>query len=195
AVERVGVRDRAQPQLQGVDAGSCAPLAERTASASAAGSRWRVLPHEIVFSVFLLITWARLVAGGAALTAAGLSFFLFLVASVVVVAWGQARPNPLRWRLRLLFYPALMGASFYMLTPAMAQLNVPRVDGLLNSWDLALLGTNLSVACQSFLAPWLTDVMMAGYLFYFIYLIGGPATYCIRDLPRFRLLFVGMFCI
>lgn len=154
-----------------------------------------VLPHELVFSAFLLITWIRLAAHGALWSAPGIAFLIFILATAGVIAWAAVNPNPLRWRIRLLFYPVLMGASFYMLTPAMALLNVPKADALLNGWDTALLGTNLSVAWQPFISPWLTDVMMAAYLFYFIYLIGGPATYCVRDLPKFRLLFVGMFSV
>jgi membrane-associated phospholipid phosphatase len=154
-----------------------------------------VLPHEIIFSAFLLVTWLRLAARGGIAGAPGIAFALFLVGTAAVIAWARKNPSPFRWRIRLLFYPALMGASFYMLTPAMEELHVPAADALLNRWDIALLGTNLSVAWQRFQAPWLTDVMMVAYLFYFIYLVGGPATYCVRDLPRFRLLFVGMFSV
>jgi len=158
-------------------------------------SKSPILPHEIVFSAFLLLTWVRLVASGHFATVPALAFLLFLLATAGVIAWAAANPNGLRWRIRLLFYPALMGASFYMLTPAMALLGVPKVDALLNRWDMALLGRNLSVAGEPFMAPWLTDVMMAAYLFYFIYLVGGPATYCVRNLAKFRLLFVGMFTV
>jgi membrane-associated phospholipid phosphatase len=154
-----------------------------------------ILPHEIVFSTFLLLVWIRLIASGHFATVPAFAFLLFILATVGVIAWAAADPSPFRWRIRLLFYPALMGASFYMLTPAMAQLAVPKVDALLNRWDTALLGRNLSVAWEPFMAPWLTDVMMAAYLFYFIYLVGGPATYCVRNLAQFRLLFVGMFTV
>ena len=154
-----------------------------------------VLPHEIVFSGFLLLTWIRLIASGHGASVPAFAFLAFILLSVITIGWAAATPSPFRWRIRLLFYPALMGASFYTLTPAMAQLKVPSADTLLHGWDTALLGTNLSVAAERITTPWLTDVMMAGYLFYFIYLVGGPATYCVRDLSRFRLLFVGLFSV
>jgi membrane-associated phospholipid phosphatase len=161
----------------------------------APGLRLRILPHEIVFGAFLLITWIRLVAAAGFLTVPALGFLSFLVASGVVIAWAKANPSPLRWRIRLLFYPSVMGLAFYLLTPAMKLLAVPKADALLNGWDTALFGTNLSVAWQGFSPPLFTDLMMAGYLFYFLYLVGGPATYCVRDLPKFRLLMVGLFTV
>ena len=169
----------------------------RAASApvASADAVMRVLPHEIVFSAFLLITWVRLVAKGQLFSVPAMAFLAFILLSAGMIRWAAANPTPTRWRLRLLFYPALMGASFYSLTPVMALLNVPNADALLNSLDVALLGQNLSVVAQRFASPWLTDVMMAGYLFYFVYLIGGPATYCIKDLPRFKLCIVGMFTV
>ncbi|HEU0011664.1 MAG TPA: phosphatase PAP2 family protein [Verrucomicrobiae bacterium] len=165
------------------------------APVASAKAGMKVLPHEVVFTAFLLITWFRLVAKGHLLSIPAMAFLAFILLSAGMIRWSAANPTPTRWRLRLLFYPALMGASFYSLTPAMALMNVPNADALLNSWDVALLGRNLSVVCQRFVSPWLTDLMMAGYLFYFIYLIGGPATYCIKDLPRFKLCIVGMFTV
>jgi membrane-associated phospholipid phosphatase len=168
---------------------------EALAPPASADAGMRVLPHEVVFTAFLLITWVRLVAKGHLLSVPAMAFLAFLLLSAGMIRWAAANPTSTRWRLRLLFYPTLMGASFYSLTPAMTLMNVPNADALLNSWDVALLGQNLSVACQRLGSPWLTDLMMAGYLFYFVYLIGGPATYCIKDLPRFKLCIVGMFVV
>lgn len=36
---------------------------------------------------------------------------------------------------------------------------------------------------------------MAGYLFFFFYLVCGPATYCLQDLNQFRKCIVGLFTI
>jgi membrane-associated phospholipid phosphatase len=157
--------------------------------------RFALLPHEIVFNAFLGITWIRLVLAGGALSLPGLAFLAYFVTSFAVIAWARANPTPLRWRIRLLFYPSIMGLAFMLLRSAMALIGTPKVDALLNGWDIALLGANLSVAWQGFYPPLLTDAMMAGYLFYFIYLVGGPATYCVRDLPKFRLLMVGLFTV
>ena len=185
-----GTERRASVRREGL---VCDSQAEQEISVPAL--RLSVLPHEIVFGTFLLVTWLRLVAAGGFITMPALAFLSFLVGSAMVIAWAKANPSPLRWRIRLLYYPAVMGLAFYMLTPAMKILNLPKADALLNGWDTALFGMNLSVAWQGFSPPLLTDLMMAGYLFYFLYLVGGPATYCVRDLPKFRLLIVGLFTV
>ena len=155
----------------------------------------KVLPHEVVFTGFLFITWVRLVANGAAVTLPAVVFLILIVGGASVIAWAHRHPTPARWRIRLLYYPSIMALAFYYLAPAMALLETPGADVLLNGWDIALLGGNLSAACQSIATPWLTDVMMGAYLFYFIYLVWGIATYCIGDLPRFRLCMVGLFTV
>jgi hypothetical protein len=162
---------------------------------ASAETRLAVLPHEVVFTGFLIITWVRLVAKGQLMNVPTMVLLAFVFLSTGIIGWAATNPTPTRWRLRLLFYLALMGPSFYALTPAMKMLNVPSADALLNSWDMALLGQNLSVVLARFASPWLTDLMMAGYLFYFIYLFAGPVTYCIKDLRRFKLCIIGMFTV
>jgi membrane-associated phospholipid phosphatase len=39
----------------------------------------------------------------------------------------------------------------------------------------------------------LDDLAMAGYLFFFYYLIAGPGRYCLRDVRLFRKCMVGLF--
>src|SRR5215207_7286640 len=41
--------------------------------------------------------------------------------------------------------------------------------------------------------PWLNDILMLGYLFFFLQLVLVPAAYCVKDLPRFRTCMVGLF--
>ena len=172
-----------------------APSRPASSPAISADKERKVLPHEVAFTGFLLITWIRLVAQGAVLTLPANAFLIFVAGSAGVIAWANRRPTPARWRIRLLYYPAIMGLSFYYLAPGMALLETPNADALLTAWDIGLLGGSLSAACQGFATRWLTDVMMGAYLFYFIYLVGGPGTYCVRDLPRFRLCMVGLFTV
>jgi hypothetical protein len=152
-----------------------------------------MLPHEIIFGLFLALTWGRLVVRTGPGHPLTLAFLGFLLTSVGVILWAGPRPTPGRWRIRLLMYPALMGLSFYVLPSAIAQLGLARADELLAGWDHALLGSHASVSRQVWMSPVLTDLMMVAYLFFFYYLIAGPAYYCIRDLPRFRECFVGLF--
>ena len=101
--------------------------------------------------------------------------------------------TPWRWRVRLLFYPVAMGISFYALGVAVPLLGHAKVDGLLLGWDRALVGETPSVAWEPWLKPRLDDLAMAGYLFFFYYLIAGPGRYCLRDVRLFRKCMVGLF--
>ena len=121
-----------------------------------------ILPHEWCFGAFLALTWLRLtLAGGAAL---GWSFVFLgcLLASVGVIAWARRNSNGLRWRVRLLFYPAAMGVCFYAMAKAVPLLGVPQRDDWLLAWDRALLGETPALAWVPLLRPWLVDVALGG---------------------------------
>lgn len=154
---------------------------------------WRgILPHEWVFGAYLAILAARLTLAGGTAAVWSLVFWACLVGSAAVITWARRNPTPLRWRIRLLYYPAAMGVSFYAMEPALPLLQ-PKVDDLLLAWDRALLGETPAVAWERWLQPWLVDIAMAGYLFFFYYLVASPGWYAIRNLPRFRQCIVGLF--
>lgn len=158
--------------------------------------QWRaVLPHEWVFGAFLLYIGARLLAHGGAAGLWSVVFFGCLLAGIGLFFWTERNPTPWRWRVRLLFYPAAMGVTFYALGRAAPLLGHPAMDGLLLRWDRALAGETPAAAWEPWLRPWLEDVAMANYLFFFYYLITGPGYYCVRDLPLFRKCIVGLFTI
>ena len=154
-----------------------------------------LLPHELVFGFFLLLTWLRLVAKAGPFTPPALAFLALLVAPMVVIPWAARRPSPMRWRVRLLLYAPLMGASFSLLPSAFTLLDLPSADPQVVGWEHALIGDQMFPTIHAWEHPVLTDVMMVAYLFFFYYLVAGPAYYCIHDLPRFRKCFVGLFTI
>ncbi len=152
-----------------------------------------VLPHEWVFGGYLLLTALRLFAHGGPAREWSLVFWGCWLAGLGVFAWAERNLTPGRWRVRLLFYPAAMGISFYAMGTAVPLLGNPKVDGLLLQWDRDLIGETPAVAWEPWLRPWLEDLAMAGYLFFFYYLIAGPGYYCLRQLRRFRQCMVGLF--
>jgi len=157
------------------------------------GTTW--LLHESVFGLFLVITWLRLVVALGPTNPYALVFLACLIGAIAVQRWTQRDPTPLRWRIRLLFYPAVMGVSFFILEHAIPALGVPRADSLLLAWDRALFGETPSITYMARDHPWLNDGLMLAYLFFFYYLILVPAHYCICDLRRFRKCFAGLFTI
>jgi PAP2 superfamily len=153
-----------------------------------------VLPHEWVFSAFLVVTGIRSLADSAARNWSGV-FFACLAAALFMILWTERRPTAWRWRSRLLFYYVAMGVCFFSMATAVPLLGTPRVDALLLQWDRDLLGETPAVSWESWLRPWAENVAMAGYLFFFYYLMAGPAHYCFRDILAFRKCIVGLFSI
>lgn len=151
-----------------------------------------VLPHEWVFGTFLLATGARLFANSAA-RSLSVVYFGCLAFALALVFWTERSPTPWRWRIRLASYFVVMGISFYAMRAGVLLLGTPRVDDLLQQWDRNLLGETPAVALEPWLYPPLEDLSMAGYLFFFYYLLAGPAHYCFRDIPLFRKCIVGLF--
>jgi membrane-associated phospholipid phosphatase len=161
-------------------------------------NKWRhklraFLPHEWVFGTFLLLTGLRLFMQGGPARSWALVFWACWLAGIGVAIWAERNLTPWRWRLRLLFYPAVMGISFYALGEAVPLLGIPKVDGLLLECDRALVGETPAIVWEPWLRPWLEDLAMGGYLFFFYYLIAGPSHYCLRDLCLFRKCMVGLF--
>jgi hypothetical protein len=152
-----------------------------------------VLPHEWIFGTYLLLTGLRLWMHGGEARSWSYLFFGCLVAAIGAFFWTENHPNPWRWRVRLLLYPAIMGVSFYAMGTAVPLLGNDKVDDLLVGWDRALVGETPALAWQYWLHPGLADVAMAGYLFFFFYLVVGPAVYCVTDLRLFRKCIVGLF--
>ncbi len=160
-----------------------------------ATSAGNLLPHEIAFGFFLMITWLRLAIGLGPANVFSLVFFASLLGAFAVWQWAEQNPTPLRWRLRLLYYPVVMGITFYALGGAIPALGLPKVDVPLLNLDRALLGETPAVSSQAWSQPWLNDTLMLGYLFFFVHLVAVPGVYCVQDLARFRQCIVGLFTI
>ncbi|TAJ52740.1 MAG: phosphatase PAP2 family protein [Nevskiaceae bacterium] len=156
-------------------------------------AQWRALPHEYAFGGWLaaMALWLLWVAGPG--DPHSQVFVACALLSAVLIVWCQRRPTPLRWRLRLLWYPSAMGLSFYTLPGAVAALGRPNADALLAAADQRLLGQPAAQVLQPFASPGLTDLLTVCYLFFFVVLILGPGHYCLRDLARFRACIVGLF--
>jgi len=152
-----------------------------------------VLPHEWVFGTYLLVTGLRLLVTGGVARLWSFLFLGCLLAGVGIFYWAERHLTPWRWRVRLLFYPLAMGISFFAMGMAVPLLSNPKVDWLLLGWDRALLGETPAVAWEHWLSPRVEDLAMAGYLFFFYYLVAGPGFYCVRNLRLFRQCIVGLF--
>jgi len=156
---------------------------------------WQLLPHEWAFGGFLLLTagWLAAHAG----FADGLTVFFLVLTAIgpILARWCAQSPSALRWRVRLLWYPSAMGLSFYALPAAIAHLHRANADLPLDRWDMRLLGLHAADLFTALQSPVIADLMMAAYVFFFYYLIMGPAHYLIQDLRRAQACFAGLFTI
>ena len=151
------------------------------------------MPHELVFGGFLLVTWLRLVLKQGALHPLAALFLACSLGAMAVAVWTKLAPTPFRWRVRLLYYPAIMGVTFYAMTATVTALGLPLVDAQLAAWDEALLGRQPGLWMERWLAPWLTELMTAAYMIFFPQLVAVPGSYCVRSLEKFRWCISGLF--
>jgi len=153
----------------------------------------RVLPHEYAFNAFLLLIALRVSVFAGPLDPHAIAFFAYFSVGVLLISWCNAHPTTRRWRTRLLWYPIIMGISFFTLNQAVWLLGVPDADPLISRWEIALLGRPATSYFTPIETVWLTEAMMVAYLFFFYYLIFGPWHYWFTDLRKLRSCFVGLF--
>ncbi len=154
-----------------------------------------VLPHELIFGGFLLVTWLRLVLRQGVLHPLAVLFLACALGAVAVAMWTNRAPTSTRWRVRLLYYPAMMGVTFYAMTATVTALGLPLVDAKLAAWDDALLGGQPGLWMERWLAPWLTELMTAAYMIFFPQLVAVPGAYFVRSLEKFRWCISGLFAV
>ena len=94
-----------------------------------------LLPHEIVFGIFLLATWGRLVWAVGFLGRDALVYLGFLAVNALLIARCVARPTNLAWRLRLVFYALAMNLLFAHMKVAIPEIHPASMDGLLERWQ------------------------------------------------------------
>jgi membrane-associated phospholipid phosphatase len=178
---------------QNVASNSVATITDTSKQRASSNAITGLLPHEWCFGGFLLITWARLTASLGATNLYSILFLATLLGAGASFLWARKSPTPARWRFRLLYYPAAVGVTFFTLGAAVPALNPRKFDEILLGLDRALLGETPAVRYQSWSHPWFNDLLMLGYLFFFIHLVVVPGLYCVRDLARFRQCIVGLF--
>lgn len=155
----------------------------------------RLLPHELLFGVYLLQMWVRLVVIQGFFWRDTLIYLAILIANVLVIVICDRQPSNLRWRARLLFYPIAMNICFLLMKSAVPAIHPERVDALLRTVDDSLIGANLSLRLESFIHPAITEIMSFCYLIFFPNLFVGMIYYFIGDLALLKKFFTGLFSI
>jgi hypothetical protein len=154
-----------------------------------------VLPHELCFGVFQLLVWGRLVLATGGRSIHVWTYLALIGVSTALIAACIRKETPLRWRLRLLYYPIAMNALFLGMGPVVTVFHPGREDALLQRIDGVLVGTNLSLRMDSLVHPALTEVLSLCYLLFFPYLAFSFIYYFLGDLETLKKFCAGLFTI
>lgn len=156
-------------------------------------SRPRLMPNDLLWGAYLLLTLAQLVFAGAAGTQDTLVFAALLAGQVGVLIWNARQPGLITWRFRLAYFGIAMNVAFQQMRSAVPAFRSWRADELLQNIDRYLLGGNLSVAAQGLIRPWLTDFFSGCYMLFFPYLAFSLIAYLFGPLPLARRFYAGLF--
>jgi membrane-associated phospholipid phosphatase len=153
----------------------------------------RLLPHEIIFGLFLVITTARLlVAVGPAHEETLVYAGTILVNGLAI--WTAARwPESWAWRLRLGFYIVALNGLFLHMRWAIPLIHPGKYDAMLWNWDMVLFGGSLSLLTEPFSNPLFTEVMSIVYAAFIPALLVTLVQYVAGDLRTARSFYSGLF--
>src|SRR5208283_2877171 len=132
---------------------------------------WRLLPHEIFFGLFLLVTWVRLGFAVGFLGPDALLYFGLITANIWVIWFCRSSGTLMRWRLGLLFYPVVMNIVFRHMKTAIPKIHPQSMDTVLQHIDQLGIGTNLSLRLQPLVHPAITEIFSLCYILFFPYLL------------------------
>jgi hypothetical protein len=156
---------------------------------------FHLLPHEIFFGAFLLVTWLRLGIHFGFLNGDAVLYFLLIGANVISDWFYRSAKSALGQRLALLFYPIAMNIVFVNMKTAIPKLHPGRLDTFLQRIDQVAIGTNLSLHMEPLVHPVLTEIFSICYMLFFMYLLFSLVYYYCGELELLKKFVVGLFTI
>jgi hypothetical protein len=156
----------------------------------------RLLPHEMLFQAFLIITWMRLVWSSGFTNLPALAYLGGVVLAVALIVLSARTKGQLGWRLRLLYYPIVMNLAYMHMLPVVAKIHRgPLDDAWLRSIDARLIGENLSLRLESISRPLFTEPLSFCYMLFIPYLTLSMLWYFCGSLPLLKRFYLGLFSI
>jgi hypothetical protein len=153
----------------------------------------RLLPHEIIFGLFLVITAIRLLFAVGPAHPETLVYFATIALNVLAI-WTVLRwPETWAWRLRFGFYIVALNGLFLHMRWAIPLINPGKYDAALWAWDLALFGSSPLLWFQPLASPLLTELMSIAYAAFIPCLLLTLVQYAMGDLRTARAFYGGLF--
>jgi membrane-associated phospholipid phosphatase len=152
--------------------------------------------HEGLFQGFMAATWLRLVWSVGFRDSAALWYLGGIVLAAVLIVLSARTNGQWGWRLRLLYYPLLMNATYRYLAPVVAKIHKgPLYDAWLRSIDARLIGENLSLRLEAYARPLFTEPLSFCYMLFIPYLTLSMLWYFCGSLPLLKRFYLGLFSI
>jgi hypothetical protein len=156
----------------------------------------RLLLHEWLFQAFMVVTWLRLVWSAGFWDSAALLYLGGVVLAAALIVLSARTEGQWGWRLRLLYYPLVMNATYMYLGPVVAKMHKgPLYDVWLRSIDARLIGENLSLRLQAYVRPLFTEPLSFCYMLFVPYLTLSLLWYLCGPLPLLKRFYLGLFSI
>jgi membrane-associated phospholipid phosphatase len=158
--------------------------------------RLGILPHEVFFQGFVLITWMRLIVSAGIANPMSLVYAAFLLVAQLLVYLSLLSRGQWAWRLRLLYYPITMNVSYRYMAEVVAKIHrASLLDATLRHVDYRIVGENLSLRLEPFIRPALTEPLSFCYMLFIPYLIFSMLWYFCGPLPLLKRFYLGLFTI
>lgn len=165
-------------------------------SSKLAPMAFRPMLHEWLFQAFMLVTWLRLVWSAGFTDSAALWYLAGIVLAASLMALSARTTGQWGWRLRLLYYPLVMNATYLYLAPVVAKIHRgPLFDPWLRAIDARLIGENLSLRLQGLVRPLFTETLSFCYMLFIPYLTLSILWYFCGSLPLLKRFYLGLFSI
>lgn len=156
---------------------------------------WSLLPHEIFFGLFLVVTWLRLGFAVGFASVHALLYTVLVAANVWAVWFCRSDGTAHRWRMGMLYYPVAMSVVFLNMKAAIPKIHPGRFDSLLQHIDSLGIGANLSVRLQPLVNPALTEFFSICYILFYPCLFFSIVYYFRGDVGLLRKFVIGLFTI
>src|SRR5882762_2348501 len=131
----------------------------------------RLLPHEMLFQAFLIITGLRLVWSSGFTNLSALAYLGGVLLAAALIVLSARTKGQLGWRLRLLYYPIVMNVAYMHMGRVVGFIHRgPLDDALLRSIDARLIGENLSLRLEGISRPLFTEPLSFCYMLFIPYL-------------------------
>lgn len=155
-----------------------------------------LLPHEVLFGIFLVVIWVHAILSLGVMSVDSLVFATLIAVNVVALLLPLRGEGSWRWRVRLLFYPVAMNVAYLQMGPTIKLIYAGELqDEFLKHLDELLIGGNLSLEFEAAVTPLLTEVMNLCYFLYLPYVLFSLLFYLTRDLDLLKRFYCGVFSI